>query len=242
MDIKPCHPHRLPIPKIDWGRLVPLIGAARESLARYDEAMKKCPKKAFENMKWKESIASLRGLEIEKTVYAHKGLEFAIQWAKKRPLNLQFLCKVHAIVKQDGSNPKEIGRLRTKQNWIGPQGESVDQAYFLPPKPEKIRRHMQNLIRYLGKKEKDPLVQLAIFFAQLLIIHPFMDGNGRVARIFIPVWLWEKGLISKPALFMSSYFERNRLEYFRKLFYITEKEAWEDWIAYFLKGVIEQSC
>lgn len=241
MDIETCTPHRLPIKNLKWESLISLIGKARESLGRYDEGLKKISAKSLKALMQKECVSSLHGKKKEKILYAYEGLEFAIRWAKKRPLNLSFLCQVHAIVKKDGSNPEEIGHLRTKQNWIGPQGCSIDEAYFYPPEPKKIRRSMQALFRYLQGEEKDPLVQLAIFFAQLLIIHPFMDGNGRVARIFIPVWLWKKGLISKPGLFMSSYFEKNRLQYFRKLFNISEKDAWEDWIAYFLKGVIDNT-
>jgi Fic family protein len=241
MEIEPCTPHPLPIKDLKWEKIISLIGEAREALGRYDETLKRISSKSLKTLQWQECVSSLRGEPGEKTFHVHEGLEFAIQWAKKKPLNLQFLCQVHAIVKKDGSNPKAIGRLRTKQNWIGPQGCSIDEGYFFPPKSQTVKRLMQALFRYLRGKEKDPLVQLAIFFAQLLIIHPFMDGNGRVARIFIPVWLWKKKLTSKPALFMSSYFAKNRLQYFRKLFYISEKDAWEDWITYFLKGVIEQS-
>ncbi len=240
MKVKTCIPYPLPIHHLKWADLVPWIGKAREFLGRYDEMLKKTPAHMLEITQWKECISSLRGQNVQKTLYAHEGLKSAIRWAKKKPLNLHFLCQVHALVKKDGSNPKEIGRFRTKQNWIGPQGCSIDEAYFFPPEPKKVRPHMRNLLHYLRMKEKDPLVQLAIFFAQFLIIHPFMDGNGRVARIFIPVWLWKKELIAKPALFLSSYFERNRLQYFRKLFAISEKRAWEDWIIYFLKGVAEQ--
>lgn len=239
--MKTCIPDRLPIKNLDWASLVPLIGEARESLARFDEELKRAPASILEDSKWQECIASLCNQNTQKIVNAHKALEFAIRWARKKPLSMQFLCEVHALVKQDASKPEEIGRFRNKQNWIGPQGSPIEEAYFYPPGPKKIKHYMQALYRYMRTREKDPLVQLAIFFGQLLIIHPFMDGNGRVARIFIPVWLWKKGLISQPALFLSSYFERNRLEYFRKLFFISEKGAWEEWITYFLKGVIEQS-
>ncbi|HSX10872.1 MAG TPA: Fic family protein [Chlamydiales bacterium] len=237
--LRPSIPDPLPIKDLDWASLVPLIGEAREALARFDERLKHISSLA--DRRWQESVSSVGIRNTEKIVYAHKALEFAIRWAKRKPLSLDFLCRVHAIVKQDASNPSEIGRLRTLQNWIGPHGCPIEEAYFYPPRPKKVRLYMQELYRYMRSREKDPLVQLAIFFGQILIIHPFMDGNGRVARIFVPVWLWKKGLISQPALFLSSYFEQNRTEYFKKLFLISEKGAWEDWIAYFLKGVIQQS-
>lgn len=265
MKIETCKPHRLPLKKLDWGSLVPLIGGAREALARYDETLLHTPPHLLEIFKWNESISSLKSQNIsadlkevlqfsiekratearipllQKILNTKEGLDFAIQWAQKKPLNLSFFCRVHAIVKKDALNPQEIGRIRKKQNWIGPQGGSIEEAYFFPPEAKKVLRYMHSLNKYWHLKEKDPLVQVAIFFAQFLIIHPFMDGNGRVARIFIPVALWKKGFISKPMLFLSGYFERNRLNYFRNLFYVSDKNAWENWIAYFLKGVIEES-
>lgn len=238
--MKTCIPHSLPIKNLKWEKLVSVIGEARESLGRFDEKLKNTPSNQIKKLQKQECKSSLKGQNDQKIAFVEEGLQFAIGWAEKKPLNLKLLCRIHAIVKQDALDPKEIGRLRQKQNWIGPHERPMEEGYFYPPKPEIILKSMQNLFQYLRKKEKDPLVQLAIFFAQLLIIHPFMDGNGRAARIFIPVWLWKKGLISKPALFLSAYFEKDRVQYFRKLFYISENEAWEDWIEYFLKGVAAQ--
>lgn len=241
MDIKPATAPRLPIKHLKWEQLIPIIGSAREALGRFDETLKKTKPQRLKALKNKEARAFLQGKDSQQITLAEKGLDFAIQWTKEKPLNLEFLCRLHAIVKQDGPNPEEIGRLRKRQNWIGPEGRPINEAYFFPPEAKKVPGHMRALFRYLHKKEKDPLVQLAIFFAQLLIIHPFMDGNGRVARIFIPVWAWKRGLLCKPALFLNCYFERNRLQYFRKLFEVSEEGAWEGWIQYFLKGIIEQS-
>lgn len=100
---------------------------------------------------------------------------------------------------------------------------------------------MENLLQYMRKQEADPLVQLAIAFAQLLIIHPFMDGNGRVGRVMIPLFTYKKGVTSKPILHLSRYFKKHRLAYFEKLFAITTNKMWEEWIRFFLKGVIVES-
>ncbi len=266
MRIKTFIPHPLPLKKLDWGLIVPSLGKARESLGRYDEALKKAPAPLFELFKWQESVSSLRGQNIEADVEeallfragqssaeetrfpllqkienAQKGLEWAIRRGRKQRFDDRFFCGVHGFVKQDATNPKEIGRYRTRQNWIGPQGRPIEEAYFFPPEAKKIKGYLSALHRYMRKKEKDPLVQLAIFFAQFLIIHPFMDGNGRVIRIFIPLYLWKKGLLSRPLLFLSRYFEHSRLDYFRKLFHISEKSGWENWIVYFLNGIAEQA-
>ena len=155
MKFKTCTPCRLPLKHLDWERLVPWIGAAREALARFDESLKTLSFHDMETMISEESIASLRGQNIQaslkevlqfakdrsaeenrftllqKIVNAQKGLKFAIQWAKrKNPIGLPFFCKVHAIVKQDAPNPKEIGKLRKRQNWIGVQGCKIEEAYL----------------------------------------------------------------------------------------------------------------
>ena len=97
---------------------------------------------------------------------------------------------------------------------------------------------MQDLLRYCRRREKDPLLHLALIFAQLLIIHPFMDGNGRVARILIPLFLYRKKVLPLPLFFMSRYFRRHRLSYFQNLYKTTEENQWESWIVFFMKGVV----
>ncbi len=137
------------------------------------------------------------------------------------------------------SSPKRKG-YRKKQNWIGPKGKSIDEAYFFPPAPSELPALMDNLIAYWHKSEKEPLVQLALIFAQLLIVHPFMDGNGRTARMLIPIFLYQKGLISSPLFFLSRYFKRHRLAYFQHLYAITAEGKWDRWVEFFLKGIVEQ--
>lgn len=256
-------PDRLPIKSLDFESLIPLLGRAREQLARYDEAIRSLPPAILEVMKWEESIFNLRSQNIEadvkevlrfaidktaderrapllqKILNAKEGLDFAIQWPHS--LNRSFLCRVHAFVKKDGPNPKEIGRFRKRQNWIGAEGCPIQEAYFLPPKFHLLDAAVKNWCLYSYRKDLDPLLQLAILVAQFLILHPFMDGNGRVARIYIPIFLARKKLISGPFFFLSRYFECHRLQYIQKLFRISEKDEWEDWILFFLRGVIEEA-
>lgn len=237
VEIETFVPHSLPLKELDWGRLMPYVGDAREKLARFD--CETIGREQFEKRKWEEATASLRGQASEsKIANAKKGLDLAIRLAKRESLNMAFLCKVHAVVKADGPNKKEIGHLRKKQNWIGPKGCKIEDAYFYPPQLSEMKKSLRNLQSYMRRKEKDPLVKLAIFVAQFLIIHPFMDGNGRLVRIFIPVWLWKEGLTRTPAFFMSAYFEYNRAQYFRRLYNISKEGAWEDWIEFFLKGIV----
>ena len=100
---------------------------------------------------------------------------------------------------------------------------------------------LSNFEKYIHYEEKDTLVQLSIVHAQFEIIHPFVDGNGRVGRILIPLFLYEKKLLSSPMFYISEYLEANRDEYYIRLKAITSEKKWEDWIGFFLKSVIEQS-
>ena len=155
-----------------------------------------------------------------------------LQKTQCRQLTGGFLLKLH----------KNIGRgkYRSKQNWIGPKGSPIEKGYFFPPAPANIPALMKNLIAYWNRSQPEPLLQLALIFAQLLIIHPFMDGNGRTARILVPFFLKQKGLITEPVFFLSRYFRRHRLKYFQNLYRITSEHRWDCWIQFFLKGIIEQ--
>lgn len=148
-------------------------------------------------------------------------------------LSIHFFCRLHAHVKRDGPVARDIGRLRSRQNWIGPEGGSREDAYFFPPKPRDVKPALHRLIQYLKQKD-DPLLQLAIGVAQFLIIHPFMDGNGRVARLLIPYYLMRRGL---PPLYLSKYFEETRLEYLKNLYGISAEGDWDSWIEYFLRAI-----
>ncbi len=240
MKLKPCRPSLLPLKKLDWKALIPEIGQAREALARYDEQLKKATQTAIEKKQQQEATSTIHGGAKREIAFAKAALDFAILYAKRHaPSSVSFFCKVHAILRQDGVDLAEIGKIRKKQNWIGPKDKPIEEGYFCPPKAEHVPRLLANLCRYMKSRELDPLVQLAIFVGQFLIIHPFMDGNGRVARIFIPIWLWKKGLISRPAFFMSGFFESRRTAYFQKLNSITETKSWEEWIRFFLQGMAQ---
>ncbi|MBS0649879.1 MAG: Fic family protein [Verrucomicrobia bacterium] len=166
-----------------------------------------------------------------------KAYKKASKQIRKSSIDHPFFFEMHAIIK---GLPKYERRYRSLQNWIGPEGGPAEKAYFFPPAPATVASYMSNLITYWNKKEKEPLIQLAILFAQLLIIHPFMDGNGRIARLSIPHFLFQKGEMTEPIFFLSRYFKRHRLAYFQNLFAITSDGRWDLWIQFFLKGVHEQ--
>ena len=267
MDIKTCRPAILPVKQLYLEQILPELGKAREALARYDEVVSHeiYAKTLLKPMRWLEAIASLhphstkslfqevfglhthsvsqeRAALIQRICDDKKGLDAAIRLGERHKLGAAFFCHLHKIIKKrDSAHPQEVGKLRSLQNWIGPKGCTIQEAYFYPPKPARVVPLMRNLDLYLSALEIDPLLQIAIAFAQFLIIHPFMDGNGRLARILVPVFCKKIKLTSNASLFMSAHFAKDRLEYFHKLFLISEKKAWEEWIIYFLQGVTQES-
>jgi Fic family protein len=104
-----------------------------------------------------------------------------------------------------------------------------------------LMKFLDDWEKYVHKEEKDTLVQLAIVHAQFEIIHPFLDGNGRIGRILIPLFLFEKKMLSRPIFYLSSYLESNRNKYYSSLLSISQKGDWQGWINFFLKAIITQA-
>jgi len=222
------HAQQLPVPRLNWGVFIDLLGKAHRTLEHFNLSTKNI------------SINFLRETELsaqrpkEKDCYK-KMLQFSAKAVHHGPLSSALLCKMHQLLIKNSEK-----KFRHKQNWIGPKNCSMKEAYFYPPPFEKVASYMENLKRYGNKQEKDPLVQLAIYFAELLIIHPFMDGNGRVARAAIPLFLYKKKIITTPRFYLSAYFKRHRLKYFEQLYLISANKTWENWIRFFLQGIIEE--
>lgn len=235
--------HHLPLKSLDWEPLLKKLIQAHEVLARFDQVIKnvKNPRALFSALTYVESVESyaphIKNLTIKNGFNSPRVLRNyqAINKLKNQTFSYQLLYDIYSQLRG-----KKIHSFRKSQNWIGPEGCTKEQAFFFPPNVTEMHRNMENLKRYFFYKEKDPLIQIAIFFAQLLIIHPFMDGNGRIARILIPYMLYKKRLVSAPLFYMSGYFKKHRNKYFLNLFNITQKKDWESWIVFFLDGVIKQ--
>lgn len=169
-------------------------------------------------------------------------MRFAVKELNSRPLSLSLLRKIHGILMDSvrGKN-RNPGNFRKSQVYIGKHGARIEGATFVPPAPNRVLDDLSDLEKYIHTEEKDILVQLAIVHAQFEIIHPFLDGNGRMGRILMPLFLYSKAALSSPMLYLSAYFERNRDAYYEKLAGISKNNDWESWITYFLSAVIEQS-
>lgn len=159
------------------------------------------------------------------------------------PLSLRLIRELHAELMFEGrGSEKNPGEFRRSQNWIGPGNCTLRDASFVPPPPHEVMACMGALESYLhARDDLPPLVQTALIHAQFETIHPFLDGNGRVGRLLITLFLCERGILSQPLLYLSAYLKRHRAEYYDRLTAVRESGAWEPWVRFFLRGVVEVS-
>ena len=161
----------------------------------------------------------------------------------KNKITLWMIRNIHKIL-LDGARGKDKnpGEFRNDQNWIGKPGSPIEEATFIPVVPELLIDNLENLEKYISEyDEQSALVQAAIIHAQFEKIHPFKDGNGRIGRMLIPLFLYYKNVMSRPVLYVSEFLEENREEYYYRLNKIDEENGWIDWILFFLRAVETQS-
>lgn len=154
------------------------------------------------------------------------------------PLSVRLLCEIHEILMEGArGQEKTPGRIRTSQNWVG--GSSLATATYVPPPVSEMKIALTDLEKFLHEARGiSPLIQIAIAHAQFETIHPFLDGNGRLGRLLITLFLCEKGLLRQPLLYLSHYLKGNQFEYYKRLTAIREDGDWEGWLKFFLVGVI----
>lgn len=169
-------------------------------------------------------------------------LEYGITRLRTLPLSLRLVCELHARL-MDGVRGGHAtpGEFRRSQNWIGPAGCTLQDATYVPPTPETLLQHLGAWETFLHDRTLPPLAQAALMHAQFEAIHPFLDGNGRVGRLLITLFLIEREILTTPLLYLSAFFEATRKDYYGNLLAVTQAGAWTDWIAYFLRGVARQS-
>ena len=167
-----------------------------------------------------------------------KGYDFL----QRHDFSNEFFYKMHeALMVGNVRKPKDVGVFRTEQNYIG-KNDSTHAITFIPPVPEDVHGLMDNLVEYINKPTDKfrPLVRTAIIHAQFETIHPFMDGNGRVGRMLIPMYLFFQKQIELPCFFISEALERDKMRYYSLLNDIRYKNAWNEWIKFFLVTVTKQ--
>jgi Fic family protein len=169
-------------------------------------------------------------------------LEHGVAQLHKLPLCVRLIRELHeklmTDVKGDHATP---GEFRRSQNWIGKPGSTLATASFIPPPPGEIGPCLAAWEKFLHASELPPLVTIALAHYQFEAVHPFLDGNGRVGRLLITLFLIEQKILPAPLLYLSAFFEATRRDYYEGLRGISERGAWNDWLEYFLLGVARTS-
>jgi len=159
------------------------------------------------------------------------------------PLSLRLIRELHEKlmrgVRGDHATP---GQFRRSQNWIGPPGCTLNQASFVPPPVDQLMDCLGQWEDFLHDRSLPPLIQVGMLHYQFEAIHPFLDGNGRVGRLLIPLFLIERGILPTPLLYISAFFDATRRDYYDRLAAVSHEAAWGGWLEYFLNGVARMSA
>lgn len=263
------HEGRFPPAKLDWPKLIPLLGPASAAVARYEGTLRGVPNanvllsplitqeavlsskiegtqatfgEVLEFEAGEKAASGEKRADIQEVLNYRTALRHAIRQLEKLPLSQRVIKSAHRVLMRGvrGQN-KTPGEYRRGPNWIGVLGCSAQQARFVPPGAERLQDAMSGWERYLHGEAPDKLVQLAILHAEFEAVHPFMDGNGRLGRLLVPLFLVDKGLLSSPNFYISAYLETQRDEYYERLLAVSRDDDWTGWCGFFLRAMIEQA-
>ena len=170
-----------------------------------------------------------------------KATEYAVKRLETLPLCNRLLRETHAVLMEGvRGQEKYPGEFRRSQNWIGGQGSSLKTARYIPPSPEDMEIAISDLEKYINAEDgQDDLIRAALIHYQFETIHPFLDGNGRIGRLLITLYLMERKLLSSPALYISYFLKRNRVEYYDRMSEVRRSGNYEQWVRFFLQAVEE---
>ena len=182
------------------------------------------------------------GPVLEVTNYI-RALEHGLERLDDLPVSRRLLCEVHEILLSGvRGQERRPGEVRSSQNWIGSPDNRPETALFVPPPADDMEQAFDDLQRFLHEDTPiPPLVAIALVHYQFETIHPFLDGNGRLGRLLIAFLLVERKLLPQPLLYLSSYFERRRSDYYDRLQAVREQGQLEEWLQFFLVGVAEEA-
>jgi Fic family protein len=172
-----------------------------------------------------------------------KATEYALDRMNSLPLCNRLLKETHAVLMHGvRGQEKNPGEFRISQNWIGAQGSSIKNARYIPPNPQDMVEAMSDLEKYMNEDDSlDVLIKAALIHYQFETIHPFLDGNGRVGRLLITLFLLDKQALHYPALYISYYLKLNRIEYYDRMSEVRIKDNYEQWVKFFLIAIKESA-
>lgn len=181
--------------------------------------------------------------DIQEVLNYVNALKYGLERLSTLPISTRFLRELHARlmagVRGTHATP---GEFRQSQNWAGRPGSTLASATFVPPAPEQMQIALSNLEHYFHEENHYPaLVRLAFIHYQFEVIHPFLDGNGRIGRLLIVLLMIDWGMLPAPLLYLSAYFEHHRSRYYDLLLRVSMEGAWNEWVEFFLQGITEQA-
>lgn len=262
---------QFPPDDLDWRRLVSLIGPANAAVARYDGMLTAIPNAhvLLSPLTTQEAVLSSRiegtqatmgevleyeargdtdepttakEADIWEVLNYRKAMRAATESLKTLPLCQRIILECHGIllnsVRGHGKSP---GQYRKIPNWIGPPGCLIEDARFVPIEAHKLPEAMSRWEKFVHAEAPDRLIQLALLHAEFEALHPFLDGNGRLGRMLIPLFLYQAGIIQQPMFYISAYLESHRDEYYERLLAVSRDNDWNGWCAFFLKVVQVQA-
>jgi len=179
--------------------------------------------------------------DISDVVNYVKAINFSTLRLAELPLCNRLIRETHAVLmKSVRGCDKTPGEFRVSQNWIGGAGSTLKNARYIPPNPSDMKECMSDFEKFMNKEDDmDIFVKAALLHYQFETIHPFLDGNGRIGRLLITLFLMQNQAISSPLLYLSYYLKSNRIEYYDRMAEIRKSGNYEQWIKFFLRGVSE---
>ena len=266
------HYGQFPPARLDWERLIPLIGPANAAVARYDALLSAIPNATvlLSPLTTQEAVLSSRiegtqatmgeVLEFEADANAldipeqkrhdilevlnyRKAMRQAMDLLKTLPLSQRVILQLHeTLMDSVRGHGKAPGQYRKIPNWIGPHGCTIEEARFVPISAEQLPNGMSTFEKFIHDKSiADRLVQLSILHAEFEALHPFLDGNGRLGRMMVPLFLWQSELIRQPMFYISSFLDERRDEYYERLLAVSRDGEWTGWCAFFLEALRHQA-
>lgn len=265
------HAGGFPPSALEWERLIPLLGPASAAVARYDGILGAVPNPAillsplttqeavlsskiegtqatfgevleFEAADADADVPPERKEDIQEILNYRRAMFRAEQLLEEKPLSLGVVKRVHETL-MDGvrGRLRSPGQFRKVPNWIGPPQCTIEEARFIPISAGQLHHGLGRWESFIHTDAPNKLVQLAVLHAEFEALHPFLDGNGRIGRMLIPLIMWRQGLIRRPMFYLSAYLERHRDAYYERLMRVSKDGDWTGWSEFFLKGVQEQA-
>lgn len=178
-------------------------------------------------------------LDVSDVINYVKATQYALKRLDKLPLCCRLIREIHEVLMEGiRGQDKCPGEFRHSQNWIGPANCSLKEARYIPPNVEDMQNAMSDLEKYINENvEYDPLIRVALIHYQFETIHPFLDGNGRIGRLLILLYLMGQGLLAKPVIYISYFLKKNQVEYYDRISEVRRSGNYEQWVRFFLEAV-----